>query len=199
MRKSLLAVAAGALLVVTPAFAANGNGNHPNPNASNTAALLNKANVMNQEEIHAGHMLASKAGNNIALKTLAQTLIDDHSVNDHAVHELASRDNINLEQYNNNKSSSLNDLNSLHGTAFDKQFLSMEAQDHQQALQEFKAAQKEPQSPAMEMYLGETIPVLRAHLEMIQNVQRDMALNGNTAANMANTDNGVNTAGNTGQ
>jgi hypothetical protein len=192
MRKSLLAVAAGALLVVTPAFAANGN--NANPDASNTAALLNKANVMNQEEIHAGNMLKGNAGNNIALHTLAETLINDHQVNNHAVHQLASRDNINLEHYNNNKSSALNNLNNLHGMAFDRQFLAMEAKDHQQALQEFEAARKESQSPAMRLYIGETIPVLRAHLYMIQNVQHDMALNSTNAANLANNENEAATA-----
>jgi putative membrane protein len=180
MRKSLLAAAAGALLMVTPAFAANST----NP-ASPAASMLNQANQMNKEEISGANMLSNKAGNDVALKTLATTLKYDHQANETAVKDLASRENVTLQSYRG-QPAQMKNLSNLHGTAFDKAFLSREAQDHRQALQQFEAARNEPQSQAMKMYIDETIPVLKAHLAIIENVQRDMGFASgaeNTAAN----------------
>jgi putative membrane protein len=180
MKKSLLAVAAGALLAVTPAFAANTNtaapGSNFGPAWAQKASLLNQANQLDREEISDANMLSNKAGNNIALKTLASTLRDDHQANDNAVHELANHYNINLQSHY--AKNPMNNLNNLHGTTFDKKFLSKEAQDHRQALQTFEAARNQPQSPAMKEYLDETIPVLQAHLTMIENMQHDMGFTG---------------------
>jgi hypothetical protein len=168
MKKSLIAVAAGALMIAAPAFATM---NNP---AGASASLLNKANQMNNQEEDLANMLNSKAGDNQALITLATTMKDDHEANESAVKAVANQENITLNSYHANHAA-MKKLDNLNGSDFNQTFLKMEAQDHRKALQEFEAARGQPQNRDMKVYIDETIPVLRSHLEMIENLRRDMA------------------------
>jgi putative membrane protein len=176
MKNKLVAIIAGALMVIAlPAFAANDS-------ASNDAAsLLNKANQINQSEEDMANMLSNKAGDNLALSTLATTLKDDHAANESAVKSLANQENVTLESYHANDALK-NKLDNLNGAAFDRAFLDHEAMDHREALRTFEDARNQPENHNMKLYLDETIPVLRAHLEMIENVRRDLAAAGTTAS-----------------
>lgn len=171
MRKNPLSLfCSGLMLLALPAFAATNN----TPVNSNTASLLNKASQINQSEEDMADMLNNKAGNNLAMSTLATTLKDDHEANQSAVKSLANEANITLKSYEPNQALK-NKLDNLNGTAFNKAFLDHELADHREALRTFEDARNQTDNRDMKLYIDETIPVLKSHLEMIENVRRDLA------------------------
>jgi putative membrane protein len=178
MKNNLVAIIAGALMIVAlPAFAAS----NQNSASSDSASLLNKANQTNQSEEDMANLLSNKAGDNLALSTLATTLKDDHEANESAVKSLASEENVTLQSYHANDALK-NKLDKLNGAAFDKAFLEHEAMDHREALRTFEDARNQAVNRDMKLYIDETIPVIRAHLEMLENVRRDLATAGPTTS-----------------
>jgi putative membrane protein len=186
-------------------YANNSNSSHSdnNGNSGSTnlrpgiAGLLQRANDINQEEQNMAGMLKDKAGDNQALKTFAATLRDDHRANENALQTLANQENVNLNNNNNNSNQALkNRLDNLNGGAFNAAFLNNEIREHRMALSEFEQARNQNLSPDMRVYIDQTIPVLRAHLEMAEALKRDMRMlpshtsQANNSANSNNNDNG---------
>ena len=53
--------------------------------------------------------------------------------------------------------------------------------DHRKPLRTFEEARRQSETRDMKLCLDETIPVLKAHLEMIENLRRDLAGTGSAA------------------
>lgn len=222
MKTSLIAAfAGGAMMVLTIpsiSLAANNNNNYAPPpsgvNAETGTApmaaavptkvtpnyLINAASRINQEEEHMMGLAHNKAGSNQALKSMATMINDDHKANQNALKALAREENVNLNNNNNsNNNPTYNRLKNLKGAAFNEAFLNSQIMDHEKALRIFEDAKNQPESRAMRVYIGQTIPMLRAHLEMARNMKNDMLAMGspeNPANNKNN--NGNSNEGNAG-
>jgi predicted outer membrane protein len=141
--------------------------------ASNPATLFNQANQMNNEEQDMAKELKSKAGDNQALITMADTIQEDHKANQSALEALASQKKVTLKSYEKNKAAQ-DELDNLKGAQFNQAFLKMDIRDHEKALTSFRRARSEfSGDPDVLVYIDETIPVLEAHLKMAQNLHRD--------------------------
>ena len=143
--------------------------------APDAAALLNKANQMNYEEVETAKTAHSKAGDNQALMTYADTIRGDHEANEEAVTALSRQKSIKLEgtDTTNTKSSPIADLK---GGAFNDAYLKDQVSGHQDALSAFKSAKGTFKGdPDMELYVEQTIPVLEAHLKMAQNLKTHLS------------------------
>jgi putative membrane protein len=141
--------------------------------SGNMASLFDQANQMNNEEQDMAKELKSKAGDNQALVTLADTMRDDHKDNQAALEALANQKNVKLNSYEKNKAVE-DQLDNLKGAQFNETFLSMDIRDHEKALAAFRRAKSELSSdPDVRVYIDQTIPVLEAHLKMAQNLDRD--------------------------
>src|SRR3984957_15765335 len=144
------------------------------------AALLNKANQMNNQEEDNAKELRSKAGDNQALVTMADTLTQDHKSNQAAVEALAKQKNISLDSYKPNKTEEAR-LDNLKGAEFNDAFLKMDVQDHKDALVTFKEARATLGSdPDVKVYIDQTIPVLESHLKMAENLRHDNKVMGSS-------------------
>src|SRR6266446_2481339 len=106
------------------------------------ASLFNQANQMNNEEQDMAKELKSKAGDNQALVTLADTMRDDHKDNQTALEALASQKNVTLKSYEKNKAAE-DQLDNLKGAQFNEAFLKMDIRDHEKALATFRRAKSE--------------------------------------------------------
>ena len=178
MIKKILPIGALALALTGTAF------------AQDAAALLNKANQMNYEEIETAKMARSAAGDNQALLTYADTIKKDHEANEDAVTALSRQKSIKLEGTNSDpvKKSPLNDLK---GGAFNQAYLQEQIQGHKEALRAFEDARGQFKTDKdMELYVQQTIPVLEGHLKMAENLQRQASRgsNENPANNKSTTD-----------
>src|ERR1700692_3720031 len=107
--------------------------------AANVASFLNTANQMNNEEQDEAKELRSKAGDNQALVTMADTMTQDHKANQTALEALAKQKNVTLDSYTPNKVEQ-DRLDNLKGAQFNDEFLNMNVADHKKALATFKEA-----------------------------------------------------------
>src|SRR5437868_5241627 len=141
--------------------------------SSNLASLFDQANQMNNEEQDMAKELKSKAGDNQALITIAETMREDHKANQTALEALASQKNVTLKSYEKNKATE-DQLDNLKGAQFNRTFLNMDIRDHEKALAAFRRAKSEfSNDPEVRVYIDQTIPVLEAHLKMAQNLHND--------------------------
>ena len=148
--------------------------------AADAGQLLNEANKINYEEIETAKTAKSKAGDNQPLITYAETLKADHQANEDAVNALATQKNIKLETRPQQAGKEEKALDKLDGGAFNAAFLRDEINDHEKALETFKNARNDfNEDPDVKLYIDQTIPVLKAHLEMAKNLQSQMGTNGN--------------------
>ncbi len=166
--KSITALLALLTVLSTPYLAAAASGN--------AATLLNGANQMNQEEQDAATMLRSKAGDNQTMITLADTMSGDHKANQEAVKALADSRKITLKDYK--KDAAANDqMSKLNGAEFNSAFFAMTVRDHNGAIETFKTARHTFKGDRdVQLYIDQTLPVLKAHLEMVKSMQHASAL-----------------------
>src|SRR6202167_2864490 len=120
-----------ALTIPQLASAAPGNG----------ATLLNGANQMNNEQQDAATMLRSKAGDNQAMITLADTMTGDSKANQEAVKALADSRKITLNAYKKDTASN-DEMSKLNGGAFNAAFFAKAVRDQKGAIEAFKTASR---------------------------------------------------------
>lgn len=143
--------------------------------AGDAAAMLNKANQINYEEIETAKTAHDKAGDNQALMTYADTIKGDHEANEESVTALSRQKSIKLEGTDTEKTKS-NPMADLKGGAFNEAYLKEQVNGHKAALSAFKNARGTFKSdPDMELYVEQTIPVLEAHLKMAQNLKNHLS------------------------
>ncbi len=163
-----ITIACSAALLLALAAPTVGHAQSVNP-----ATLFNQANQMNNEEQDMAKELKSKAGDNQALITMADTIQEDHKANQAALEALASQKKVTLKSYEKNKAAQ-DQLDNLKGAQFNQSFLKIDIRDHEKALASFRRARSEfSGDPDVLVYIDETIPVLEAHLKMAQNLHRD--------------------------
>jgi putative membrane protein len=158
--------------------------------AQDAATLLNQANQINYQEIETAKTAKSKAGDNQALKTYADTIKGDHQANEDAVTALSRQKSIKLNGTNpdNGEKSKLNDLS---GGAFNQAYLDDQISGHKHAIETFKAAASSFKGdPDTELYIQQTLPVLEAHLTMAKNLRHHLSTTAaeNPFNNKSNTD-----------
>ena len=163
-----ITIACSAALLLALAAPTLGHAQSVNP-----VTFFNQANQMNNEEQDMAKELKSKAGDNQALITMADTIQEDHKANQAALEALASQKKVTLKSYEKNKAAQ-DQLDNLKGAQFNQSFLKMDIRDHEKALASFRRARSEfSGDPDVLVYIDETIPVLEAHLKMAQNLHRD--------------------------
>jgi putative membrane protein len=141
--------------------------------SASVSSFLNMANQMNNGEEENAKELRSKAGDNQALMTMADTLTQDHKANQTALEALAKQKNVTLDSYQVNKEEQ-DRLDNLKGARFNHAFLKMDVRDHKQALAAFEQAKVNFASdPDVKVYIDQTIPVLQSHLKMAENLHHD--------------------------
>ena len=148
--------------------------------STNVTSLLNMANQMNNTEEANAKELLSKAGDNQALITMADTLTQDHKANQVALEALAKQKNITLDAYKPNQMQE-DRLDNLSGARFNHAFLKMDVRDHKEALSTFKEARADLSGdPDVKVYIDQTIPVLESHLKMAESLRHDNKVLGST-------------------
>jgi putative membrane protein len=141
--------------------------------SANLGSFLNMATQMNNAEEDNAKELRSKAGDNQALITMADTLTQDHKANQTALEALAKQKDITLDSYHANKEEQ-DRLDNLKGAEFNQAFLKMDVRDHKDALAAFEQAKVTfAGDPDVKVYIDQTIPVLQSHLKMAENLHHD--------------------------
>lgn len=149
--------------------------------AAGADQFLNQVDQMNREEQGMAKVARRKAGDNQALVTLADTISGDHKANEEAVKALASQKNIKLEGHTpQDAKDNMSRLNSLEGAQFNSAFLDDQIRDHREKIEQVRQAQSQFKGDRdMETYIGQTLPVLEAHLKMAENLKQQAMVGSN--------------------
>jgi putative membrane protein len=145
------------------------------PASPELSALLNKANAINYAEIEMAKLAHNKAGDNQTMLTFAKTMQDDHQANEDAVTALSKQNNVKIEGTPASIDEKNKQLDNLSGGQFNEAFLKEIIMGHTAALSYFESERaKFKNDPDVYLYVQETIPIVRAHLEMARAMQRQL-------------------------
>ena len=123
--------------------------------------------------------LALQRSPNKKVKKLAQMSIKDHSKINEELKTLASRKNVTLPMdINAKQKASLGRLTELSDDAFDREFLKTMVKNHEAAVILFQKQADIGTDAELRTFAANTLPRLKAHLEMAKNLSDK--LNGNT-------------------
>jgi putative membrane protein len=121
--------------------------------------------------------IAEKKAHNKEIKDFANMMISDHSKINDELKSLAQKNNINLpDSPGKDKQDKINDLEKLSGRKFEKQYVDMMAEDHENDIAKFKEESQSAVSPEVRQWAAETLPTLQKHLDKIKEIQKKYRL-----------------------
>ena len=127
----------------------------------------------NLAEVQVGK-LAQQKGQSEAVRSFGQTLVSDHSAANEKATKVAEQLGVTPPSEPNAKQKAIHDkLSKLSGAAFDRAFAKEMVADHKKDIKEYEQEAKKKNDPAAQ-YAQETLPVLHKHLQLAENLERDV-------------------------
>jgi len=160
------------------------NGNMMNSNSmsmsntgSNTAVVQDnfwtKAAQGGMAEVELANLAVQKA-QNADVKKFAQQMITDHTKANAELKSLAAKKNITLPtDIGSSHKSAMDDLSRLSGADFDKKYVEMMVDDHEEDVDLFED-NTDNSDADIKAFAAKTLPTLKAHLESIKAIQSKM-------------------------
>jgi len=160
------------VVALTLSFLAVGNAGG---NVTSVASLLDQANSIDSEELQMAKTAEEKARDSQPLRAFADVLKTDLQANEDALIALSRRKNVKIEDMPGFADKHVSVLENTHDGQFSETFLNDEINSNKTALDYFLQAKRQfSDDPEVESYIGRTIPILSAHLEMAKNLERAM-------------------------
>jgi putative membrane protein len=143
---------------------------NPQTNTRANADALTKAIEINVAEIEAGKMASGKA-ENARVKEFAEMMVKDHT---DALTKLRAVNGAPSDVKPNAKHQQTADrLSKLSGAAFDREYIRVMVNGHQEALKFFEQQSNQAQSD-LSGIAKELVPAVRHHLSLAQETQREL-------------------------
>jgi putative membrane protein len=134
-----------------------------------------------QAEVQLGQLAQQKAASS-AVKSLAQRLITDHGQANQQLMSIAQRDGVSaLMAADKEHSALLSKLQKLNGPEFDRAFMRAQIDDHTKEIQYFKKEEDAVKDPQLKSFIQQTLPVMQQHLQMAQQIGRELPASGSTS------------------
>lgn len=135
-------------------------------------SFLKMAAESNMTEAHLGQMAESQASET-TVKTLGKTLDQDHTQAYEALQDVATKTGQTIPNgIDVSKDPAIKRLMNLKGTAFDRDFLRHEIQDHQKTIAQFKREAEHGENPDIKAYADKTLPTLENHLRQAEDLAK---------------------------
>ena len=127
-------------------------------------------------EIQMGKMALEKSSD-AKVKQLAQRIVDDHTDANAKLWALAETKQISLPAASTDESQqAAGAMMALDATEFDQAWAAGMVKDHQKAVALFTREIKQTQDPEVHAFAEETLPTLKTHLELAQQLQDQLGL-----------------------
>ncbi len=124
-------------------------------------------------EVKAGQLAAQKAESS-SVKQYGDKLARDHQKACDQLKPIAQKKGITVsDQLEQKHQAHLDHLSRLSGEQFDKEFLKQAAMHHKKDIKMFEQQSKEGEDPSIRSFASETLPVLREHLKIAEQLQED--------------------------
>jgi putative membrane protein len=136
--------------------------------ASNPSKFVIKAYAADQEEIRMSQIAQEKSSSD-QVKSLAQTIVQDHQAHAAKVQQLAQQKGIAVsDQLSPECQKSLDAMSAMSGPAFDRHYLHDMVRDHKKAIALYDQAAANNSDPDVRALAQSTLPTLKEHLQMAQ-------------------------------
>jgi len=135
------------------------------------AEFMVKAANGAQFEVVLGHLAETNAGD-AGVKRFGEMMVRDHSKGGETLRGLAASKRIVMpDTLSVKQEKERADLAKKHGRAFDKAYVKMMVDDHQEDIKEFQRAATEGNDPDIKALAAANIPILQQHLDSAQNLK----------------------------
>ena len=127
--------------------------------------FLNEAAMLNRKEILLGELASDKA-NMADVKELANMIVEDHTTALADLNTLARSESIVITTEQSDKAvNAHHKLSNKSGDDFDKCYVDMMIDNHEEAIMKFEKAAQECKDPEIRTWADNQLPSLRKHLE----------------------------------
>lgn len=140
-------------------------------NAVNFAQEAASGNMM---EVQVGN-LAQKNSKNKAVQDFGKMLVDDHTSANNDLKDIAAKKNINLPNtVTSDQQDKIDKLSKETGSDFDKDFIPMAVDDHQNDIDKYKKAGDNLTDQDLKDFIVKTLPTLQKHLDKAKEIKNKM-------------------------
>jgi putative membrane protein len=128
-----------------------------------------------QMEVELGELAQQKAATD-AVRQFGRRMVDDHGKANHELAQLAASKQVQLsDKASRHEQREKDRLSKLSGAAFDREYVKMMVADHEKDVAVFKRESQQAKDPDLKTWAGKTLPTLEDHLQMIRQVQGQLA------------------------
>lgn len=117
--------------------------------------------------------IAEQKAHSKEIKDFGSMMVSDHSQVNNELKNLAQQNHITLpDSLSKDKQDKIDALAKLSGRKFEKQYVDMMADDHQNDVAKFKEESQDAASPEVRQWAAKTLPTLQKHLDKIKEIQK---------------------------
>jgi putative membrane protein len=143
----------------------------PRSTAMDDAKFLVKAADGGMLEVQLGQLAAKRAVNR-RVKNFGSMMVQDHTKANNDLEMLATSKNVTIPQtLSDDSQKKFNKLNAVTGTDFDKAYMDMMVDDHNDDVSDFTKEAKESTDNDVQSFANKTLPVLQIHLDSARAIQ----------------------------
>lgn len=177
MRKLLMAAALSVSALALAAQTGQAENTKPMQTKSmdkvSAQQFVTKATNANMFEIQSSQLALEKSKNQ-DIQQFAQMLIDDHTKAGKELKSVLSDADTNIkapQKLDQEHAGKLGQLKSAAGTDFDKSYLQMQMDGHEQAVELFQSYSQNGDNPALKSWAGKTLPTLQKHMQKAEAIK----------------------------
>ena len=142
---------------------------------SSDKSFVTEAAEGGQMEVELGQLAQQKATND-AVRQFGRRMVDDHGKANGELAQLAGSKQVQLSDKPSRTTQREKDrLSKLSGAAFDREYVKMMVSDHEKDVAAFKRESQQAKDQDVKAWAGKTLPTLEDHLQMIRQVQGQLA------------------------
>ncbi|THU34831.1 DUF4142 domain-containing protein [Niastella caeni] len=138
-----------------------------------TRTFINDAALGGMAEVEISK-LANDRAMNPRVKNFAEMMVRDHSAANDDLKTIASKKNVTLPSDLGKHKDHLEDLSKKNGAAFDKAYMKMMVDDHQDVVDEFEKTAQNGTDPDVKTFASQKLPTLRMHLDSAKAINKSL-------------------------
>lgn len=155
----------------------NGNGNGAvAPNAAITSAerdFLVDVTTSGSKEVEISQLALSKT-TNAQVREFARMMVTDHQQASQSLHPILTRSSVPVTADRAAIDEAREDLADLSGVEFDRAYMDMMVDDHQEAVRKVEEKANGDGDPDVRQWASRTLPTLRTHLQRAEAIQETL-------------------------
>ncbi|WP_207510885.1 DUF4142 domain-containing protein [Longitalea luteola] len=139
-----------------------------------TQKFMNEAAMGGMAEVQLGK-LAQERATNARVKNFAEMMVREHSEANNELQSIAQRKNLNLrKELEGEHKDHYEDLSKKKGADFDRAYMKMMVDDHQDDINAFEKAAENGTDPDIKTFASQKLPTLRKHLDSAKAIQKSL-------------------------